>query len=319
MHRLQDIGRNQGKTIRLDSRSTPPYIGRFAPSPTGPLHLGSLYTALASYLDARHRNGRWLLRIDDLDTPRNMPGAAERIMDCLAAFGLHWDGEADFQSRHALQYQQAITDLKQRDLLYSCSCSRSLLAEAGHVYPGYCRTRHYPTDQPAALRVKTSPAEIEFVDGLQGIIRENIGERHGDFIILRKDRIVAYQLAVVVDDYRQGITHVVRGCDLLDSTPKQIYLQKLLGYPVPEYLHLPIIVDRAGQKLSKQSRAEAVAATSANQTLFMLLSLLGQNPPPTLKRAEIPAILDWAVAHWVPERLSGIRSVGIDTPPRNQT
>ncbi|ATG90417.1 glutamyl-Q tRNA(Asp) synthetase [Methylomonas koyamae] len=248
-----------------------------------------------------------------------MPGAAERIMDCLAAFGLHWDGEADFQSRHALQYQQAITDLKQRDLLYSCSCSRSLLAEAGPIYPGYCRTRHYPTDQPAALRVKTSPAEIEFVDGLQGIIRENIGERHGDFIILRKDRIVAYQLAVVVDDYRQGITHVVRGCDLLDSTPKQIYLQKLLGYPVPEYLHLPIIVDRAGQKLSKQSRAEAVAATSANQTLFMLLSLLGQNPPPTLKQAEISAILDWAVAHWVPERLSGIRSVGIDTPSSNQT
>ncbi|WP_347568934.1 tRNA glutamyl-Q(34) synthetase GluQRS [Methylomonas sp. EFPC3] len=319
MHRLQDIGRNQGKAIRLEPAPPLSYIGRFAPSPTGPLHLGSLYTALASYLDARHQNGLWLLRIDDADTPRNMPGAAERILDCLAAFGLHWDKEADYQSRHLSQYQHALAELRQQDAVYPCSCSRSSLAAAGPIYPGHCRLRPQQTDHPAALRVKAMPVCVEFCDGLQGAIRENIAEQHGDFVVLRKDGIVAYQLAVVVDDQRQAITHIVRGCDLLESTPKQIYLQKLLGFPEPNYLHVPVIVDRAGQKLSKQTRAEAVTATSPRQTLFMLLSLLGQNPPPTLKQAEIPAILDWAVAHWSPEPLRGVRSVRLDSPPSNQT
>ncbi|MBD9356258.1 tRNA glutamyl-Q(34) synthetase GluQRS [Methylomonas sp. EbA] len=286
-----------------------PYIGRFAPSPTGPLHLGSLYTALASYLDARRHKGRWLLRIDDLDTPRNMPGAGDEILYCLQSFGLYWDGEVDYQSDHLEQYEQAIVQLQNQHALYPCTCSRSLLANSPLIYPGYCRTNEQSAHAPHALRVKTTDVSIDFSDALQGKISQNLASEYGDFIVKRKDGIIAYQLACVVDDQRQAINQVVRACDLLDSTPKQHYLQRLLGYPSPRYMHIPLIVDREGHKLSKQTRAEAVNPNQAGPTLFLLLTLLKQNPPLNLRLAAIDSILEWAIEHWQAERLTNTQAV----------
>jgi len=260
-------------------------------------------------LDARHHQGLWLLRIDDLDTPRNMPGATDKILDCLQRFGLHWDGEVDYQSRHLDEYEKAVAVLQNEQQLYPCTCSRRLLANAPLIYPGYCRDKHPATNSPHALRVKTADAPVAFVDALQGEISENLATQHGDFIVKRKDGIFAYQLAVVVDDYRQGITHVVRGYDLLDSTPKQLYLQSLLGHPSPSYMHIPLIVDQDGNKLSKQTRAEAVNTALAGPTLFLLLTLLEQNPPLDLRLAPIDSILEWAIAHWQVERLAKIQTV----------
>lgn len=285
------------------------YIGRFAPSPTGPLHLGSLYTALASFLDARSNGGRWLLRIDDLDTPRNVAGATERIIDALFGFGLQWDGEIDFQSRHLAEYAAAIEQLRGRSLIYRCICSRAQLADSPDRYPGYCRNRDTDPSQAHALRLACPNEEIEFIDRLQGAVRQNLAEQVGDFVVLRKDRIFAYQLAVVVDDCRHGITHVVRGCDLLDSTPRQCYLYRLLGQSPPTYAHIPVIVDETGQKLSKQSRAAAVGVGTAGRTLYRLLGLLKQQPPASLRNASINDLLDWGVHHWQPAQLSGVARI----------
>ncbi|MDX8129727.1 tRNA glutamyl-Q(34) synthetase GluQRS [Methylomonas sp. OY6] len=285
------------------------YIGRFAPSPTGPLHLGSLYTALASYLDARQHKGLWMLRIDDLDTPRNMPGASDAILNCLQSFGLYWDSEVDYQSHHLEQYEQAIVELQMQQALYPCTCSRSLLANSPLIYPGHCRTNPQSTDAPHALRVKTADISTRFVDDLQGEISQNLASKHGDFIVKRKDGIIAYQLACVVDDQRQKVNRVVRGYDLLGSTPKQLYLQHLLGYPTPQYMHIPLIVDQEGHKLSKQTRAQAVNPNQAGPTLFLLLTLLKQNPPPDLRLAAIDSILEWAIEHWQAERLTSTQAV----------
>lgn len=264
---------------------------------------------MASYLDARHHQGLWLLRIDDLDTPRNMPGAADSILDCLQGFGLQWDGEVDYQSRHLDEYQKAVSTLQDGHHLYHCTCSRRLLASAPPVYPGHCRDQAQSTNSPHAWRVKTTDISISFVDGLQGEISRNLATQHGDFIVKRKDGIFAYQLAVVIDDVRQGITQVVRGCDLLDSTPKQLYLQRLLGYPSPRYTHIPLIVDRDGNKLSKQTRAEAVNTRQAGLTLFQLLTLLKQNPPPGLRLGSVDSMLEWGVAHWQTDRLTNVHAV----------
>jgi len=287
-----------------DSR---PYVGRFAPSPTGPLHLGSLYTALASFLDARARRGRWLLRIDDIDTPRNAPGAVGSILGALEAYGLHWDGAVYYESRHLADYELALARLQREDQLYPCICSRKLLAElpGEHgIYPGLCRNRTaIPSGQPYALRARSDGRDIVFEDRLQGRICQNLAAEHGDFILKRKEGIVSYQLACVIDDHLQGITHVVRGFDLVDSTPKQIFLQQLLGLPTPSYLHVPIIVDSRGYKLSKQTLAEAVTLRNAPAVMFKLLELLRQKPPVELKRASCPELLDWAVQNWDPAPL----------------
>jgi glutamyl-Q tRNA(Asp) synthetase len=284
-----------------------PYVGRFAPSPTGPLHLGSLYAALASYLDARARQGLWLLRIDDIDTPRNVPGAADSILATLEAYGLHWDGPVFYESRYLADYEHALSELQRSDLLYPCTCSRKSLAELPgrhDIYPGICRNRTvFPADQPYALRVKSDRREIGFDDRLQGSIRQNLAEEHGDFILKRKEGIVSYQLACVVDDHLQSVTHVVRGFDLVDSTPKQIYLQQLLGLPTPSYLHVPLIVDSQGYKLSKQTLAEAVTMQNTSAVMFQLLELLKQNPPVQLRDASCPEMLEWAVQKWNPEPL----------------
>lgn len=286
-----------------------PYVGRFAPSPTGPLHLGSLYTALASFLDARQHDGRWLLRIDDLDTPRNMPGAVPAILDCLRRFGLHWDGEVYYQSQHIDDYLDALSRLEGQHRLYRCVCSRKRLAAYGDVYPGVCRDQQYPGDQEYALRVKTDDKELSFGDRIQGTIRENPALQHGDFVVKRKDGIIAYQLAVVVDDHQQGVNRVVRGFDLLDSTGRQMLLHHLLDYPIPEYMHVPIIVDSQGCKLSKQTYAQAVDQNDPAATLILLLEWLNQNPQPSLRRATVAGILEWAIEHWQPQRLKKIRAI----------
>jgi glutamyl-Q tRNA(Asp) synthetase len=284
-----------------------PYVGRFAPSPTGPLHLGSLYTALASYLDARTRRGLWLLRIDDIDTPRNVPGAADSILATLDAYGLHWDGLVYYESQHSADYEQALSALQRSGLLYPCTCSRKTLAErAGRhdIYPGICRSRTaFPTDRPYALRVKSDGRDIGFDDRLQGSICQSLAEEHGDFILKRKEGIVSYQLACVIDDHLQGVTHVVRGFDLVDSTPKQIYLQQLLGLPTPSYLHVPLIIDSHGYKLSKQTLAEAVTMQNTSAVMFRLLELLKQEPPVGLKEAACSEMLEWVVQNWNPEPL----------------
>jgi glutamyl-Q tRNA(Asp) synthetase len=283
------------------------YIGRFAPSPTGPLHLGSLFTALASYLDARTHHGKWLLRIDDLDTPRNQASSAASILTTLETFGLQWDGEVYYQSQHLEAYSEHLAYLDKNGLTYRCVCSRKTLAEQAlcdassnkpSVYPGTCRNKLITETTPHAIRITVDTDVLTFTDGLQGTLNHKLLQEDGDFILKRRDGIIAYQFAVVVDDYLQGVNHVVRGCDLLEETPKQIYLQQLLGFPTPAYLHVPVIVDQHGYKLSKQTLATAVDTKAPNLTLFDLLALLKKNPPDDLFGATVNEMLDWAIANW---------------------
>lgn len=274
------------------------YVGRFAPSPTGPLHFGSLLAAVASYLDARAHNGRWLLRMEDLDPPREPAGAADQILQQLTAFGLHWDGEVLYQSSRLADYAEVLQQLQRDDHCFYCTCTRPDLRAMGFVYDGRCRQR---TDAPttrSAVRVKTMDVDIAINDGILGIYRQNIETDCGDFIIRRKDGLFAYQLAVVVDDAHQGITHVIRGADLLDSTPRQVYLQRLLGYHTPQYAHVPLIVDRRGEKLSKQSFAPALATGEAQSLIHSALQLLGQQPPERDEFASHESLLQWAIANW---------------------
>jgi glutamyl-Q tRNA(Asp) synthetase len=293
----------------ISTTSSPTYTGRFAPSPTGPLHLGSLYTALASYLDARSRQGQWLLRIDDLDHFRIIPKATDQILNVLDKLGLHWDGEVYYQSQHIEDYQAALVQLETQDRLYPCICSRKKLAQSGAVYPGHCRQKTIPADADVAIRIKTPPSPVSLMDRLQGTIQQNLQQQCGDFILKRKDGVIAYQLAVVVDEYQQNISHIVRGLDLLDSTPRQCFLQQCLGLPQPSYMHIPVVVDQSGIKLSKQSHAEAISAKNPAKTLWLLLDLLKQHPLTELKRANVQTILRWGIEHWQPENLKKIRAI----------
>lgn len=285
------------------------YIGRFAPSPTGPLHLGSLYAALASFLHARACQGQWLLRIDDLDGPREVAGASESIIDTLQSYGLHWDGPIVYQSSHLEGYQTIIEQLISEELVYPCTCSRKALsALKTHIYPGTCRHLKHQKP-PYSLRLKSTESEIRFDDELQGQQASHFAREHGDFIIKRKDSITAYQLAVVIDDHLQNISHVVRGFDLLDSTPKQIALQNILGFKSPHYCHFPIIIDQQGNKLSKQRCAQPVSAETPQKTLFLLLELLQQNPPSQLKTASVQKIISWGIEHWQSAPLKKVRAI----------
>lgn len=276
------------------------YIGRFAPSPTGALHLGSLLTALASWCDARAAQGKWLLRIENLDTPRIQQGAIDHILRSLDHYGLHWDSDVVYQSQRLPLYQHALDTLHQKALLFWCTCSRSQLAQTkSPVYAGQCRT--YPQYRPLAairLLVPQPSCLICFNDGVFGQQQEDISQCVGDFVLYRRDAIVSYQLAVVVDDALQGITHVVRGADLLDNTARQIYLQHCLGYLTPHYSHIPLITNRQGEKLSKQTGASALAFDNPSPILWQLLCLLGQQPPKTLQYESKDLVLAWAVHHW---------------------
>lgn len=282
--------------------STARYTSRFAPSPTGHLHLGSVYTALASFLDAKANHGLWQLRFDDLDTPRNMAGATTSILKTLETLGLHWDGVVDYQSQHLDEYQTVLNDLLNAKQIYRCECSRK---DVSSIYSQRCRNKTISADIPHSLRIKTYEKQISFHDGLQGRISNNLVLQHGDFILKRRDNIIAYQFAVVLDDLRQNINHVVRGIDLLNETPKQIFLQQVLNLSTPTYSHIPILVNQQGQKLSKQTIAAAVDLTAPNLLLFELLQLLNQNPPFELHAANVEEVLHWAISNWQISALQG--------------
>jgi glutamyl-Q tRNA(Asp) synthetase len=280
--------------------------GRFAPSPTGDLHFGSLLAALASCLEARACGGRWLVRMEDVDAPRNVPGADARILASLEAHGFHWDGEVLRQSQRLEAYQAALARLREGDWLYPCACSRKEIAamattlaiDGAWRYSGRCR-QGLPAGRAArAWRLRVEAKEIAFADRLQGRVRQNLARDVGDFVLWRADGAFAYQLAVVVDDAFQGVTQVVRGADLLASTPRQIYLQGLLGLPTPEYAHIPVATNAAGEKLSKQTCAAPLLARHAAANLVAALAFLEQRPPPELARASVDEVWRWARMHW---------------------
>jgi glutamyl-Q tRNA(Asp) synthetase len=288
------------------------YIGRFAPSPSGPLHFGSLLAALASYLDARSRLGTWLVRMEDLDPAREPPGTADLILRTLEQFQLLWDGEVVYQSQRKPAYDDAIAQLTDAGLCFHCACSRQRMRELNGVYDGHCRARHLP-DQGNALRVRIEDKEIHFHDEIQGAFQQNLQQACGDFVIRRRDRLTAYQLAVVVDDAWQGITHIVRGVDLLDSTPRQIYLQTLLGYPTPGYAHIPVAINRFGQKLSKQHFAPALPEDQINHCLTEALTALGHAPPEEISRDTTDRLLNWAVDRWDVQKVPKLDTIPVSS------
>lgn len=288
-----------------------PVVGRFAPSPTGALHTGSLVAAVGSYLMAKQGGGRWLLRLDDLDAPRQVPGMAEDILRTLESFGLLWDGEIAFQSRHLNDYRHFFDILQQAGDVYPCCCSRKEIAmsvsaphpgEDGIPYPGTCRMGVATSSRIRSWRVRVPDEEVCFSDLRRGRFCQKLPAVSGDFAVRRGDGEFAYQLAVVVDDYLAGVNQVVRGEDLLGSTPRQIHLQRLLGFPQPEYCHLPLVTGADGLKLSKRdhliSSQLGNVAGRERLLLFAVLRFLGQSPPAELAECSCSAILEWSVTHF---------------------
>ena len=294
-----------------------PYRGRFAPSPTGPLHFGSLVAAVGSYLDARAHGGQWLLRIEDIDAPRTVPGAADGILRTLDGFGFEWVGEVVVQSERLDRYHAALVRLQLDGDVYPCACSRSEIAlaassrsvDGGLVYPGTCRAGLADGKAARAWRLRLPDQELRLVDRVQGEVRQNPQREVGDCVLLRADGQYAYQLAVVVDDGAQGVNAVVRGVDLLDSTARQIWLQQRLGLPTPSYAHLPVVVNAAGEKLSKQTHAAAVSAAEGSAPLLRALRFLGHCPPAELSGAPLPEFWRWAIEHWSMTRVPALRAV----------
>lgn len=275
--------------------------GRFAPSPTGPLHLGSLLAAAASYLDARSRGDRWLVRIDDLDVPRNVHGAEDAILQSLEAHALHWDGSVIRQSKRIDRYDAALARLAAGGHTFNCTCTRRQLKDIG-PYPGTCRDAGHPgTD--AAVRVRVNAEPIRFADGVVGTVEEVLAESVGDFIVRRRDGLIAYQLATAVDDGEAEITRVVRGGDLLDNTARQIYLMQLLNLSPPEYAHVPMLLNADGQKLSKQTHAAPLDDRRPAANLREILPMLRLTPPDSAATAA--ELLDWAVSRFTLEALKG--------------
>ena len=284
--------------------ATSSYIGRFAPSPSGPLHFGSLVAALASYLDARAHQGKWLVRIEDIDPPREPVGASDLILTALESYGLHWDDSVLYQSDRAEAYDEILDQLEKAQKLYACTCTRKQLAGLNGVYPGYCRNKRRAFEQPYGLRLRCEKNCIRFHDRIQGFQSFDT-EAMGDFILKRKDGLYAYQLAVCVDDSFQGITHVVRGIDLLESTPRQIYLQSVLGFLRPVYGHIPVITETNGNKLSKQNHAPAIALDNPRPALIKALAALRLCPATELLASSIKDILSWGVENWSLNNLQG--------------
>ncbi len=286
-----------------------PYRGRFAPSPTGPLHFGSLVAATGSFLEARSRGGEWLLRIEDVDAPRCSAAAADDTLRTLDAFGFAWDGEVVRQSRREAAYAAALDRLREAQRVFPCACTRRELADSAiapdgaAIYPGTCRDGLPPGRGARAWRLRVGDARIAFDDAIQGRIESDLARDAGDFVLLRADGLHAYQLAVVVDDAEAGVTDVVRGADLLTSTARQIYLQQCLGLPTPAYAHLPVAVNTAGEKLSKQTRAHALDVVRPVSGLCAALAFLGQRPPSELAAATVPELWRWAVANWRLDRV----------------
>lgn len=285
------------------------YIGRFAPSPTGPLHFGSLVAALGSYLDARAHGGRWLLRIEDVDGPRCSTAAAGAILQVLEAYGFEWDGPVVYQSQRGDRYREVMAQLQGQGAIYPCGCTRKELAgfplapDGAVIYPGICRRGLASGRLPRAWRLNVGEERVDFADAVQGRQHYDMPRDFGDFVLLRADGYFAYQLAVVVDDADQGVTHVVRGADLLHSTPRQILLQHRLAYAVPQYAHLPVAVDAAGEKLSKQTLAAPIDVDQPMPALAAALGFLGQAPLPMGTRATNAEFYAWAIANWSLDRV----------------
>jgi glutamyl-Q tRNA(Asp) synthetase len=293
------------------------YRGRFAPSPTGPLHFGSLVAAVASYLAARQAGGDWLVRMEDVDKQREVPGSAEHIIATLRAFGFEWTESIVRQSERVALYTDALTRLLASGAAYPCSCSRAEIAVAAGTaaiegdelrYPGWCRDGVRAPSRPQAVRFRTPAGSLTFVDDIQGEVRIDAESQVGDFVIRRRDGFFAYQLAVVVDDAEQRITHVVRGADLLASTPRQISLQQALGLPILRYAHVPLATDAKGVKLSKSAGAAAIDLERPGAELWRVLDFLRQDPPPELRDGQVPAIWRWAFEHWNPALLAGLQT-----------
>lgn len=269
------------------------YVGRFAPSPTGPLHFGSLITAVASYCEAKSRNGRWLLRIEDTDFPRIYPGSIEHILTCIDAFAFEFDGPISYQLQRLAYYEHALDQLQQRGLIYACQCPRKILG-SNHIYSGTCRNLGLTFEQQA-IRLKVDDRIISFTDALQGYQTVQLSTQLGDFVLKRRDGIINYQLAVVVDDHLQGVTHVVRGADLLDNTERQIYLADCLNYASLAYMHIPLAMNHLGQKLSKQNLAQALDPSQAPVLLQRAIAALGQAPVDTDHPSQM---LQQAIQQW---------------------
>ena len=275
------------------------YRGRFAPSPTGPLHLGSLTAAVASYLQSRSNQGRWLVRIEDIDPPREIAGAAAHQIQTLAAFGMVSDESVTYQSRSLPLHERAIAHLRAAGLAYDCGCSRRDLPASG-VYPGTCRSGIAAGKAARSIRFRIPETPVTLADRVYGTSVYRLEEICGDFVIRRADGLIAYQLAVVVDDIDAGITEIVRGSDLLDSSPRQQALYAALEAPAPDWLHLPLIVDRKGEKLSKSTRADPVEQHAPVRAMAMALTALGHRPP---GRRGLQGLWDWAIANWTPARI----------------
>lgn len=294
-----------------------PYRGRFAPTPSGPLHLGSLLTAFASWLQARAQGGCWLLRIDDLDRERCAPGATDEILHQLEVHGLHWDETPRYQTRHVSEYADALMRLREERCVYACMCTRAQLKTEsrsgldGPVYSSHCRDLRL-ADANHALRLRVSGTDITFDDGWQGRQRRNLESDIGDFVIRRRDGTAAYQLACAVDEAAMSVTDIVRGTDLLGSTFMQLHVMELLGLRRPQYRHLPVLTATDGRKLSKQNRAAPIEAARAAVNLWSCLDALGQHPPPQLRMASVDEILTWARAHWTPTRVPARASISIE-------
>jgi len=279
------------------------YRGRFAPSPSGLLHFGSLIAALASFLDAKaHRDfngnqGKWLVRIEDIDPPREQAGASTAILSTLDAFGLHWDEEVLYQSQQSERYQHLLHQLQQQQLSYFCQCTRADIKRLGGIYQGHCRSLAQP-EQDSAIRLVNQHGIHQFSDIFQGQVESNKALAQEDFTIHRKDGLFAYQLAVVHDDIEQNISHVIRGCDLLEPTARQLTFFKTLSFPAPIYGHIPLAITAQGYKLSKQNKAPAIDNSNPQPALIAALDFLGQCPEPTLSNEKVADIITWAINHW---------------------
>ena len=289
------------------------YVGRFAPSPTGDLHLGSLYAAAASYLDAKAHGGRWLLRMEDLDRPRVQPGSRDGIVRTLERFGFEWDDYLQ-QSDRVERYEAVLAQLAAAGLTFDCSCSRSQLVDEER-YPGYCRAGPKLAGAPTAKRLRIESGSIQFTDRIQGTFRQDVAAAVGDMILRRRDGLIAYVLAVVVDDAAQGVTHVVRGADLLDNTPRQIYLQRRLGVNTPAYAHVPALLESDGRKLAKSARSATLMERAAVPQLMEVFALLGLAPPRDLASATPAHVWEWARGQWRIDKVP--RRLAYDLPAQN--
>jgi glutamyl-Q tRNA(Asp) synthetase len=273
------------------------YRGRFAPSPSGLLHFGSLIAALASYLDAKHNHGQWLIRIEDIDPPREKVGANAEILNTLENYGLHWDEDVLYQSQQSNLYLEVLSTLKQQKLSYYCACTRAQIKANGGVYQGRCRELDLSANNNA-IRVINSNATSRYHDLIQGEVSCDAKLASEDFIVRRKDGLFAYQLAVVVDDIYQGISHIIRGCDLLEPTARQVSFYQILNQQAPAFGHFPLAVTHEGYKLSKQNNAPAIDKKNPIPSLIAALTFLGQQPLNDLKYASVDELLAWAIAHW---------------------